>query len=133
MTERTFFFVVFSGILLLALQFFNTMSRRAERVPAEIEPHESKKDSENLLGTGIVKSVDRSDPVLRDAGLEKIAVRITSKRISAVEEWQVIAPMAMAFEAGEHVNLMSYIHHPHPHSRSINTSVLTRQPKEKKQ
>jgi hypothetical protein len=69
-----------------------------------------------FLGSGTVKSVDRSDSTLRDAGYEKVRIKLLSGPNKL--EWEILAPMAEAFQDGEPVNLLVFIHS--EHNRSLN-------------
>ena len=85
-------------------------------------------NSGGLLGTGIVKSVDRSNPILRDAGLEIVTVKIVLPKVTATETLKVIVPMSMVFQESDQTNIHVFYHYPNPRSTDTMTYLLTKLP-----
>lgn len=127
MSAKAFYIIVIMEFLLFVLIVIGALRYKDEKEKNSRGESRSaiSTNSGDLLGTGIVKSVDRSDPVLRDAGLEKINVELTSSR-DTVENWQIIIPMAMVFQEYDEVDVRLVLHRPHTRSLDSTFIIVTR-------
>lgn len=112
MTTASVLFVIFFGLGAFSTAFhFLPYPHRLIVTPEKVTPvkkelREPKTNPTTLLGTGIVKSIDRSDPILTDAGLKKITVLVTHNR-GTTGEWQIIVPVSVVFVESDTVDLYS--------------------------
>ena len=88
--------------------------------------------SGDLLGSGTVKSVDRSDTKLRDAGFEKVRVSIEAGAKTRQRDWEIVSPISENYQNGDVVQLWVTDHKNHNSSSDHMFFFLCRQPSEVK-
>ena len=83
-----------------------------------------------IVASGVVKAIDRSNPFLRDAGLEKIAVgEIVLNDFTETKDlfWHVVVPMVEGFQKNDRVDLYEIRHQLHLRTLEMSIIIAIRQ------